>query len=114
MEKPLAQEEIDALLVATRSRQHRAVADHPSVPFSFSRSGQINNEQMRAISLLNDIFARNLTHNLGAFLRPRFHVALATAEQFAYAEFLLRIPDICYVVSVPLEPTRFRSRMLNN
>ncbi len=107
MEKPLAQEEIDALFVAARSRssQHRAATENPSVlPFSFSRGGQINNEQMRAISLLNDIFARNLTHNLGAFLRTRFHVALASAEQFAYAEFLQRIPDICYVASVRLEP----------
>lgn len=107
MEKPLAQEEIDALFVAARSRgsQHRAASENQVVlPFSFSRGGQINNEQMRAISLLNDIFARNLTHNLGAFLRTRFQVALATAEQFAYAEFLQRIPDICYVASVRLEP----------
>ena len=29
--------------------------------YSFSRAGQISNEQMRAISLLNDMFARNLT-----------------------------------------------------
>jgi len=107
MEKSLPQEEIDALFVAARSRssRHRMDSINPSVlPFSFSRGGQINNEQMRAISLLNDIFARNLTHNLGAFLRTRFHVALASAEQFPYAEFLQRIPDICYVASVRLEP----------
>jgi len=106
MEKPLAQEEIDALFAAARMRanHHPPSASKSIQPFSFSRGGQINNEQMRAISLLNDIFARNLTHNLGAFLRTRFHVALASAEQLPYSEFIERIPDICYVGSVRLEP----------
>lgn len=107
MKNQMAQEEIDALFAAARvrgntSRQRSAI---PRVQlFSFSRGGQINNEQMRAISLLNDIFARNLTHNLGAFLRTRFQVALAAAEQLPYSEFIERIPDICYVGSIHLEP----------
>ena len=107
MDKPLAQDEIDALFSKARTQvaQPKAVAANPRVqPFSFTRGGQINNEQMRAISLLNDIFARNLTHNLGAFLRTRFQVNLVSAEQLPYAEFLQRIPDICYVGSVRLEP----------
>lgn len=107
MDKPLAQDEIDALFskARTQATQQKPVDINPRVqPFSFTRGGQINNEQMRAISLLNDIFARNLTHNLGAFLRSRFQVNLVSAEQLPYAEFLQRIPDICYVGSVRLEP----------
>ncbi len=107
MDKPLAQDEIDALFSKARTQvaQPKAAATNPRVqPFSFTRGGQINNEQMRAISLLNDIFARNLTHNLGAFLRTRVQVNLVSAEQLPYAEFLQRIPDICYVGSVRLEP----------
>ncbi|MGC9291465.1 MAG: flagellar motor switch protein FliM [Acidobacteriaceae bacterium] len=110
MDKPLAQDEIDALFVKARSKtaqhaQPRPQNANPHIqPFSFSRSGQINNEQMRAISLLNDIFARNLTHNLGAFLRSRLQVNLVSAEQLPYAEFLQGLPDICYVCSVRLEP----------
>ncbi|HVC91218.1 MAG TPA: FliM/FliN family flagellar motor switch protein [Acidobacteriaceae bacterium] len=107
MDKPLAQEEIDALFAAARSRGS-SVKERPAServqPFTFSRGGQINNEQMRAISLLNDNFARNLTHNLGAFLRSRFQVALAAAEQPPYSEFIERIPEICYVGSIRLEP----------
>ena len=107
MDKPLAQDEIDALFSKARTQvaQPKAVDANPRIqPFSFTRGGQINNEQMRAISLLNDIFARNLTHNLGAFLRTRFQVNLVSAEQLPYGEFLQRIPDICYVGSVRLEP----------
>jgi flagellar motor switch protein FliM len=107
MDKPLAQDEIDALFLQARTKatQQKPQEINPRIqPFSFTRGGQINNEQMRAISLLNDIFARNLTHNLGAFLRSHFQVNLVSAEQLPYAEFLQRIPDICYVGSVRLEP----------
>ncbi len=107
MDMPLAQEEIDALFSQARTKTTtlKPLETNPRVQlFSFTRGGQINNEQMRAISLLNDIFARNLTHNLGAFLRSHFQVNLVSAEQLPYSEFLQRIPDICYVGSVRLEP----------
>ena len=106
-EKTLKQDEIDALFEAARSP---ASASAPAevrakvVPYNFSSAGQISNEQMRAISLLNDLFARNLTHNLAAWLRTRFQVNLVSAEQIQFNEFLLRIPETCYVASVGLEP----------
>jgi flagellar motor switch protein FliM len=74
------------------------------VPYNFSSAGQISNEQLRAISMLNDLFARNLTHNLAAWLRSRFQVNLVSAEQIPFNEFLLRIPEISYAASVRLEP----------
>jgi flagellar motor switch protein FliM len=54
--------------------------------------------------MLNDLFARNLTHNLAAWLRCRFQVSLVSAEQIPFNEFLMRIPEISYVASVRLEP----------
>lgn len=108
MEKTLKQDEIDALFQAARAQKSASGgAKQPKVqPYSFSRAGQISNEQMRAISLLNDIFARNLTHNLGAWLRSRFQVNLVSAEQMPFNEFMLRIPELSYVCSVSLEPLR--------
>jgi len=107
MEKLLKQDEIDALFQATRTV---AVDQQPAelrarvTPYNFSTSGQISNEQLRAISMLNDLFARNLTHNLAAWLRTRFQVNLVSAEQIPFNEFLLRIPEITYLTSVRLEP----------
>ena len=108
MEKNLKQDEIDALFQAARARSQAASKETRArvPPYSFSRAGQISNEQLRAISLLNDIFARNLTHNLGVWLRSRFHVNLVSAEQMPFNEFMLRIPDLAYVSSVRLEPLR--------
>src|SRR5579872_4619475 len=107
MEKTLRQDEIDALFEAaraTRPDSTRTEVRARVVPYNFSSAGQISTEQLRAISMLNDLFARNLTHNLSAWLRTRFQVNLVSAEQIQFNEFLLRIPEISYVASVRLEP----------
>jgi flagellar motor switch protein FliM len=107
MEKLLKQDEIDALFQAVRTatpESGQAEARTRVVPYNYATSGQISNEQLRAISMLNDLFARNLTHNLAAWLRTRFQVNLVSAEQIPFNEFLLRIPEISYVSSVRLEP----------
>jgi flagellar motor switch protein FliM len=106
MEKELGQEEIDALFRAARARSESAPAEQRVQPWSFARSGQISNDQLRAISMLNDIFARNLTHHLSAWLRSRVQVSLVSAEQIPFSEFLERIPELAYVCSVHLEPLR--------
>ncbi len=108
MEKILRQDEIDELFQVARARKASGTPENrvKLQPYSFARSGQISNEQMKAISLLNDIFARNLTHNLGAWLRTSLHVNLVSAEQMPFSEFTLRIPELSYVCSVRLEPLR--------
>lgn len=105
MDKILRQEEIDALFAAARA-SGPASGEVPTrvTPYNFSSAGQISNEQLRAISMLNDLFARNLTHNLAASLRSKFQVNLVSAEQIPFHEFLLRIAEISYVASVRLQP----------
>ena len=107
IEKTLKQDEIDALFQAARSSQPEAALAAVRarvVPYNFASAGQISTEQLRAISMLNDLFARNVTHNLSAWLRTRFQVNLVSAEQIQFNDFLLRIPEISYVASVRLEP----------
>ena len=113
MAKHLEQDEIDSMFASARQE---AVAEQVSAgaeklqperrgePYNFSRAGQISNEQMQAISTVNDLFARNLTHNLGAWLRTRFEVALVSAEQMTYSEFTEGLPEPAYVCSARLEP----------
>ena len=64
MEKTLKQTEIDALFEAARSTTSDTVRPEVRakvVPYNFSSAGQISTDQLRAISMLNDLFARNLT-----------------------------------------------------
>jgi flagellar motor switch protein FliM len=107
MEKILREEEIDALVETARVSAPEPAGDDVAqnvVRYNFSSSGQISKDQLRVISMLNDMFARNLTHNLAAWLRTRFHVRLVSAEQVVFNEFLLRIPEISYVCSIRMEP----------
>jgi flagellar motor switch protein FliM len=106
--KALKQNEIDALFQTARAKKQSTAQESRSrvQEYSFTRAGQISNDQLRAISVLNDMFARNLTHNLGAWLRSRFEVNLVSAEQMPFNEFMLRIPELAYICSVRLEPLR--------
>ena len=106
MEKVLNQEEIDAMVRAARSgggselpRRNREVA-----PWDVRQAGQIGREQLQAITLLHEGFARNLTHALGAYLRIVFAAALVSAEHLTYGEFLQRIPETTYLASCRLDP----------
>ncbi|MGD0798363.1 MAG: FliM/FliN family flagellar motor switch protein [Acidobacteriaceae bacterium] len=111
MEKMLGQDEIDAMFAAAGAAAEEQAAVKveagPAVKqelYNYSRAGQISNDQMQAISSVNDLFARNLTHNLGGWLRTQFGVSLASAEQMTYAEFTERIPEPAYVCSARLDP----------
>ena len=107
MEKTLKQNEIDALFQAALSaapETQKTEARARAVAYNFSSAGQISTDQFRAISMMNDLFARNLTHNLAAWLRTHFQVNLVSAEQILFSEFLLRIPEISYIASVRMEP----------
>lgn len=94
-------------LAAARSsslRTSASDADEAPELYNFSRAGQISHEQMRAIGTVNDLFARNLMHTLGAWLRTHFQVKLAAGKQMSYAEFLSRLKEPTYVCSVRMEP----------
>lgn len=108
MGKQLGQDDIDALFAAAgaNSAPPSTGADGESEVerYSFSSAGQISNDQMRAISSVNDLFARNLMHTLGAWLRSQFKVKLVAGEQLPFNEFLERISPPTYVCSIRLEP----------
>ena len=105
MEKNLGQEDIDALFAAANasSRQKQRSGKEPE-SYNFSRAGQINNEQMRAISTVNDLFARNLMQTLGGWLRTPLKVKLVSGEQLQFSEFLERLSTLSYICSLRLEP----------
>lgn len=107
MEKQLGQSEIDALFAANSAGSVAQPVEGPRdhEVFDFSRSSQITTEQMRAIALVNDAFARNLMHTLGAWLRAEFAVKLVAGEQMPYRDFLERLVSPSFVCSIRLEPS---------
>lgn len=104
MEKVLTQEEIDAMFRAAKGRRTETEEQTNVQRWNYHQAGQINNEQVRAISMLHEGFARNLARSLGAYLRVIFEANLVSVEQLAYREFLGRIPDMAYCASFQLKP----------
>src|SRR5689334_21464846 len=101
MERVLNQEEIDAMVQATRTKGGNGdTPEERSIKrCSFRQSGQLTGEQTRALTALHEAFARNLSLSLGAYLRISFETALTSVDQVTYGEFLEQIPEITYLVS---------------
>ena len=107
MEKVLNQEEINAMVRAARSgiQADASIPAQPAVePWDLHRAGEIGREQMQAITMLHEGFARNLTNSLGAYLRVVFNATLVSAEHLAYREFLGNVPETTYLGSCRLNP----------
>jgi flagellar motor switch protein FliM len=106
MEKKLGQEDIDALFAAANASANTAQEEPDKGPetYVFSRAGKISNDQMRAISTVNDLFARNLMHSMSVWLRTMFRAKLVAGEQLPFSEFLERLSPLAYLCSVRLEP----------
>jgi flagellar motor switch protein FliM len=105
-EKNLGQQDIDALFAAANAsaKAEQASPDKAPEKYIFSHAGQISNDQMRAITTVNDLFAKNLMHSLGGWLRTPFRAKLVAGEQLPFSEFLERLAPLAYVCSVRLEP----------
>src|SRR5215472_17604159 len=101
MDNVLNQQEIDALVRAARGgAATRTVA--PVVRWDYRQAGRLGREQIEAVSVLHEAFARSLTHSTGAYLRISFTVALVSAEHLSYREFVGSVPEGTYLSSCKL------------
>ena len=105
MDKVLNQEEIDAMVRRARGAESSAGKYAQVVqPWDIRQAGQIGSEQMRAINQLHEVFARNLSNAIGAYLSIAFDCRLVSAEHLTYREFLQSLPETTYVASCNLVP----------
>jgi flagellar motor switch protein FliM len=69
-------------------------------PYDFRRPDRIAKEQLRAIQLLHDNFARSLGSSLSAYLRAYAVVNLISVEQLSFIEFLQCLPSPTCMISL--------------
>lgn len=104
MDHSLSQEEIDSVF---RSRKDKSRAEDPAKKaqtYDFRRPDRIAKDQLRAIHLLHDNFARNLASSLSAYLRAYAVVNLVSVEQLSYVEFCQCLPSPTCLVSLGMKP----------
>jgi len=103
-ERLLSQDEIDSVF---RSKQGARSDEDPArraQPYDFRRPDRIAKDQLRAIHLLHDNFARSLASSLSAYLRAYVMVNLISVEQLSFLEFSQCLPAPTCIVSLGMRP----------
>jgi flagellar motor switch protein FliM len=103
-ERVLSQEEIDN---AFRNLREQSGDDDPSrraQAYDFRRPDRIAKDQLRAIHLLHENFARTLASSLSAYLRAYIAVNLVSVEQLSFMEFSQCLPSPSCLVSLGMRP----------
>ncbi len=107
MRDVLDQSDIDALMSAVSAGEveetthqgqifsrHRADLDHVEIKdYDFKRPERISKDQMQALRMLHEMFARNFSAFMSGFLRTIVEVRVASADQLTYAEFMASLPN---------------------
>ena len=112
MQRVLNQEEIDAIVQASRGLKSSSPKKEKSVQAcDFRQAGQLSREVMQAVSGMYESFARNLSQALGLHLPVAIQALLVSVEQLTYKEFLVRTPEITYMVSFRLRQLQTTAAM---
>lgn len=105
MEKILSQEEIDQLFKASQGGAAKApVAERTVRDCDFRQAGQLDQDQVRQVTLLHETFAPNMANSLGAYLRVAMAANLVAVEQITFGEFLTRMPEQTYFSTLLMAP----------
>src|SRR3974390_3658198 len=72
--------------------------------YDFRRPDRIAKDQLRAIHLLHENFARSLASSLSAYLRAYVAVNLVSVEQLSFVEFSQALPSPTCLVSLGMKP----------
>jgi len=99
----LSQDEIDSLFTRRQSHASKTPAAKAK-PYDFRRPDRIAKDQLRAIQVLHENFARNLTSSLSAYLRAYVAVNLVSVEQLAFVEFTQPMVSPTCLVVLGLKP----------
>jgi flagellar motor switch protein FliM len=106
MKEILNQQEVDAILGNTHTHSAGAVVEDKRVVerCNFRNPSQMSQGNTRFLTSLYEGFARGVSSALGAYLRARFEMALASVEQVPVRDFLAALQENGFIASLKLEP----------
>src|SRR6202012_1567989 len=85
-------------------RQSKSKEGEKAQLYDFRRPDRIAKDQLRAIHLLHENFARSLASSLSAYLRAYVAVNLVSVEQLSFVEFSQALPSPTCLVSLGMKP----------
>ncbi len=102
-DRVLTQEEIDSVFKKMRESTPDA-SGQKAQPYDFRRPDRIAKDQLRAIHLLHENFARSLAASLSAYLRAYVAVNLVSVEQLSFMEFTQCLPSPTSMIALGMKP----------
>ena len=103
-DRVLSQDEIDDVFRHLRDTPEDDDPAKRALPYDFRRPDRIAKDQLRAIHLLHENFARSLASSLSAYLRAYVAVNLVSVEQLSFMEFSQCLPSPSCLVSLDMKP----------
>lgn len=103
-DRVLSQEEIDSIFRKLKQGEQEEELARNVLPYDFRRPDRIAKDQLRAIHLLHENFARSLASSLAAYLRAFVTVNLVSVEQLSFVEFTQSLPSPTSLVSLGMKP----------
>lgn len=104
LDRVLSQEEIDSVFRNLRDSEGGGKIEVKAEPYDFRRPDRIPKDQLRAIHLLHENFARGLASSLSAYLRAYVIVNLVSVEQLSFMEFSQCLPSPTVMISLGMKP----------
>jgi flagellar motor switch protein FliM len=102
-DRVLTQEEIDGVFKKMRASAADSSSQKAQL-YDFRSPDRIAKDQLRAIQLLHENFARNLASSLSAYLRAYVAVNLVSVEQIPFMEFTQCLPSPTSMVALGMKP----------
>src|SRR6266705_6826429 len=103
-DRVLSQEEIDSVFKQLKTGAANDDSGKKAQVYDFRRPDRIAKDQLRAIHLLHENFARGLASSLSAYLRAYVAVNLISVEQLSFIEFSQCLPSPTCLVSLGMKP----------
>lgn len=103
-DRVLSQEEIDSIFKKMKQGEHEDEAARNVLPYDFRRPDRIAKDQLHAIHVLHENFARGLASSLAAYLRAFVTVNLVSVEQLSFIEFTQGLPSPTSLIALGMKP----------
>lgn len=103
-DRVLSQDEIDNVFRRFQDRRTETDVSKRAQPYDFRRPDRIAKDQLRAIHLLHENFARSLASSLSAYLRAYVMVNLVSVEQLSFLEFSQCLPSPTCIIALGMRP----------
>src|SRR5882762_11951972 len=100
----LSQQEMEDVFRNLRDSQQDDDPSKRAQAYDFRRPDRIAKDQLRAIHLLHENFARSLASSLSAYLRAYVIVNLVSVEQISFKEFTQCLPSPTCMTSLGMRP----------